>query len=287
METEIANKPQGEEEILAIDNDQKRISDQNAQSKNNKDQEIKEPPSSSIEFDKHQLFFHSQPNIMSYDTVTIKNTGKTCIYYQWQKNSSSFQLEEKRVMAWIDFFVIMAKIKYTQMKKENSLFHFFPKKMEFLVRNGYWLLPPLRDCNLNIHLNGLVHKYEDLYSEKINDLNKKIYDNSNNTKINEFLLDLIDTIREQAPPLPNMNNNKIFSFYFQLFNKEYNVEFSKTAMNNLNKLNNEVMNNILGIKEEVPVVTEEKPPEPPKEEVVVTEESKDGKNKKKEADKKE
>lgn len=41
METEIANKPQGEEEILAIDNDQKRISDQNAQSKNNKDQEIK------------------------------------------------------------------------------------------------------------------------------------------------------------------------------------------------------------------------------------------------------
>lgn len=173
------------------------------------------------------------------------------------------------------------------MKKENSLFHFFPKKMEFLVRNGYWLLPPpLRDCNLNIHLNGLVHKYEDLYSEKINDLNKKIYDNSNNTKINEFLLDLIDTIREQAPPLPNMNNNKIFSFYFQLFNKEYNVEFSKTAMNNLNKLNNEVMNNILGIKEEIPVVTEEKPPEPPKEEVVVTEESKDGKNKKKEADKK-
>ena len=90
METEIEKKPKGEEEILAIDNDQKRISDLNSQEKNNKEQGLKEPPSSSIEFDKHQLFFHSQPNIMAYDTVTIKNTGKTCIYYQWQKNSSSF-----------------------------------------------------------------------------------------------------------------------------------------------------------------------------------------------------
>ena len=41
METEITNKPQGEEEILAIDNDQKRISDLNAQAKNNKEQDIK------------------------------------------------------------------------------------------------------------------------------------------------------------------------------------------------------------------------------------------------------
>ena len=287
METEIANKPQDEEEILAIDNDQKRISDLNAQSKNNKDQAIKEPPSSSIEFDKHQLFFHSQPNIMAYDTVTIKNTGKTCIYYQWQKNSSSFQLEEKKSDGMDRFFCHYGEDKIYPDEEREFTFSFFSEKNG--VFSEEWILvttPPLRDCNLNIHLNGLVHKYEDLYSEKINDLNKKIYDNSNNTKINEFILDLIDTIREQAPPLPNMNNNKIFSYYFQLFNKEYNVEFSKTAMNNLNKLNNEVMNNILGIKEEVPVVTEEKPPEPPKEEVVVTEESKDGKNKKKEADKK-
>ncbi len=154
--------------------------------------------------------------------------------------------------------------------------------------------PPLKDCNLNIHLNGLVHKYEDLYSENINNLNKKIYNNANNTKINEFVLDLIDTIKEETPPKPNMYNDKIFSYYFQLYNKEYNVEFSKRVMNNLNKLNNEVMNAVLGIEEEEPVPEVIKEPEP-KPEVVITEESKDGKDtknkkkdnkKEKEADKK-
>ena len=121
---------------------------------------------------------------------------------------------------------------------------------------------------MNIHLNGLVHKYEDFYSENISNLNKKIYNNANNTKINEFVLDLIDTIKEETPPKPNMNNDKIFSYYFQLYNKEYNVEFSKRVMNNLNKLNNEVMNEILGIKDEEPVKEEVKEPEPKQEEVI-------------------
>ena len=40
------------------------------------------------------------------------------------------------------------------------------------------------------------------------------------------------------------------TFYFQYYNKEYNVEFSKRVMNNLKKLNNSVMNEILGIVEE-------------------------------------
>ena len=56
-----------------------------------------------------------------------------------------------------------------------------------------------------------------------------------------------------------------------------NVEFSKRVMNNLNKLNNEVMNAVLGIEEEEPVPEVIKEPEP-KPEVVITEESKEGKD---------
>ena len=120
--------------------------------------------------------------------------------------------------------------------------------------------PPLPQCDLNIHLNGLVHKYEDYYSENINRLDKKIKDSESTTHINEFVLDLIDTIREEPPKKPNMFNEKIFCYYFKLLNKEYNIEFSSRVMKNLNKLNNDIMNEVLGINEEFPIT-----PEPPKE----------------------
>ena len=285
METDI-QKQQSSEEIFAEHHEQKPGPEVMPKSQNNQEEIQNGPPESNIEFDKHQLFFHSQPNIMAYDTVTIKNTGKTCIYFQWQKNSSSFQLEEKKNDGFDRFFCHYGEDKIYPDEEREFTFSFFSEKNG--VFSEEWILvttPPLRDCNLNIHLNGLVHKYEDLYSNKINDLNKKIYDNSNSTKINEFILDLISTIREEAPPKPNMFNDKIFSYYFQLYNKEYNIEFSKIVMNNLNKLNNEVMNEVLGIKDEEPVVEEVKEPEPPKQEPVVTEESKDGKNKKKDTKK--
>ena len=212
---------------------------------------------------------------MSYDTVTIKNTGKTCIYYQWQKNSSSFQLEEKKSDGMDRFFCHYGEDKIYPDEEREFTFSFFSEKNG--VFSEEWILvttPPLPDSNLNIHLNGLVHKYEDFYSENIDTLNKKIYNSANNTKINEFVLDLIDTIKEQTPPKPNMLNDKIFSYYFQLFNKEYNVEFSKRVMNNLNKLNNEVMNEVLGLQDEETPIEEVKEPEPQKPEVVNTEESK-------------
>ena len=276
------NNP-NDEEIFAQDNGEsplrKKSNDQN-NSQNN------EPTYSSIEFDKHQLFFHSLPNKMAYDTVTIKNVGKTCIYYQWQKNTSSFQLEDKKSDGIDRFFCHYGDDKIFPDEEREFTFSFFSEKNG--VFSEEWILvttPPLKNCDLNIHLSGLVHKYEDLYSKKINDLNTKIENNANNTKINEFVLDLIDTIKEQTPPLPNMLNQKIFSYYFQLYNQEYNVEFSKRVMDNLNKLNNTVMNEILGIKEE-----EEKKVEPPpqvtttskNETPIATEESKaDKKNKKK------
>ena len=272
-------RKQSSEEIFAEDNNQQ---------KNSNEEPKNESIQSNIEFDKHQLFFHSQPNTMAYDTVTIKNTGKTCVYYQWQKNSNSFQLEDKKSDGMDRFFCHYGDDKIYPDEEREFTFSFFSEKNG--VFSEEWTLvttPPLKDCNLNIHLNGLVHKYEDFYSENISNLNKKIYNNANNTKINEFVLDLIDTIKEETPPKPNMNNDKIFSYYFQLYNKEYNVEFSKRVMNNLNKLNNEVMNEILGIKDEEPVKEEVKEPEP-KQEEVLTEESKDGKdakNKKKDTKK--
>ena len=282
METDRLKK-QSSEDLFAEDYDNKKKSVNH--SKNEK-KEKEDPIQSSIEFDKHQLFFHSQPNIMAYDTVTIKNTGKTCIYYQWEKNSSSFQLEDKKSDGMDRFFCHYGDDKIYPDEEREFTFSFFSEKNG--VFSEEWVLvttPPLKDCNLNIHLNGLVHKYEDLYSENIDILNKKIYNNSNNTKINEFVLDLIDIIKEQTPPKPNMFNDKIFSYYFKLYNKEYNIEFSKTVMNNLNKLNNEIMNNILGIKEEEQIKEEVKEPEP-KQEIFNTEESKDGKDKDKDKNKK-
>jgi len=134
-----------------------------------------------------------------------------------------------------------------------------------------------------------VHKYEDFYSENINKLDKKISDSESTTRINEFVLDLIDTIRETPPKLPNMFNEKIFAYYFKLLNKEYNIEFSSRVMRNLNKLNNDVMNEILGINEEFPLPTEvikEPEPEIPKQEQTITIESKDEKKSEKSGTKK-
>ena len=204
METDMMDKKQSSEEIFAEDYEDKNKSHKQSKNEQNQNESIK----SSIEFDKHQLFFHSQPNLMAYDTVTIKNTGKTCIYYQWQKNSSSFQLEEKKSDGMDRFFCHYGDDKIYPDEEREFTFSFFSEKNG--VFSEKWILvttPPLPDSNLNIHLNGLVHKYEDFYSENIDTLNKKIYNSANNTKINEFVLDLIDTIKEQTPPKPNMLND--------------------------------------------------------------------------------
>ena len=253
--------------------------------------------SCSIEFDKHQLFFHSLPNQIAYDTVTIKNTGKTCIYYQWIKTSNSFKLEDKRSDGMERFYCHYGDDKIYPDEEREFTFSFFSEKNG--VFSEEWELettPPLQNCDLGIHLNGLVHKYEDFYSDNINRLDKKLKDSERNTHINEFVLDLIDSIRETPSKKPNMFNQKIFAYYFKLLNKEYNVEFSSRVMNNLNKLNNDIMNEILGINEQFPLPVESpKEPEPPKQEPMNTIESKDEKksektdkkNKDKKKDKKE
>ena len=232
METvKVENQPN--EEIFAEHHSKKNLIENIQPS--DKDFENLPQTNCSIELDKHQLFFHSLPNQIAYDTVTIKNTGKTCIYFQWQKSSNSFQLEDKRSDGMDRFFCHYGDDKIYPDEEREFTFSFFSEKNG--VFSEEWCLittPPLPQCDLNIHLNGLVHKYEDYYSENINRLDKKIQDSESTTHINEFVLDLIDTIREEPPKKPNMFNEKIFCYYFKLLNKEYNIEFSSRVMKNLN-----------------------------------------------------
>ena len=224
METVKVENP-SKEEVFAEHESQDKLNENIHSS--DKDLENLIPTNSSIELDKHQLFFHSQPNQIAYDTVTIKNTGQTCVYYQWQKSSNAFKLEDKRSDGMDRFFCHYGDDKiYPEEEKEFTFSFFSEKNGVFSEEWGLMTTPPLPQCNLNIHLNGLVHKYEDFYSENINKLDNRIKDSESTTRINEFVLDLIDTIREQPPKKPNMFNEKIFSYYFKLLNKEYNIEFS-------------------------------------------------------------
>ena len=269
METSVQNHP--EEEIFAEHNSKKKT-EENLKSPDNDIRENLIPTNGNIGLNKHNLFFHSQPNQIAYDTVIIKNTGQTCIYYQWVKTSNSFQLEDKRNDGMDRFFCHYGGDKIYPEEKKEFTFSFFSEKNG--VFSEEWVLattPPLPHCNLNLHLNGLVHKYEDFYSENVNKLEQKIINGDSSTCINEFVLDIIDSIKEEPPKKPNMFNKKIFEYYFNLLNKEYNIEYSSKTMKNLNKLNNDIMNEILGIDEEFPLPTEiPKKPEQPKQESLIT-----------------
>ena len=247
-EDELNNLKQNEEEIIAEHHDK----DMENQIKTSMDKSSNvEATYSKITFNKHELFFNSLPNIMAFDSVVIKNTGRTCVYYKWQKNNKMFKLEEKKSDGIDRFFCHYTDSKIFPDEERKFTFSFFSEKNG--VFSEEWFLattPPLKNCDLHLHLSGLVHKYVDQYSDKVKELDSKIEKSANKTNINEFVLDLIESIREEIPPKPNMNNEKIFKFYFQYYNKEYNVEFSRRVMMNLQKLNNSVMNEILGIIEE-------------------------------------
>ena len=56
---------------------------------------------------------------------------------------------------------------------------------------------------------------------------------------------LIESIKEDAPPLPDMRQEKVFKFYYEHYNKEYNVVFSKKVMRDLAMLNDKICDEIL------------------------------------------
>ena len=269
-ENDLVNNQNNEEEIIAQHNDnikqkqkQKEI---DIKTSLDKSAEI-ESTYSNIVFNKHELFFNSLPNIMAFDSVIIKNTGKTCIYYKWQKNNKSFKLDDKKSDGIDRFYCHYTDNKIFPDEERKFTFSFFSEKNGMFSEE--WFLattPPLKNCDLHIHLSGLVHKYVDKYSEKVGNFDAEIEKEAHRVNINEFVLDLIETIKETEPPVPNMKNENLFKFYFKYYNTEYNVEYSKKIMNNLQKLNNQVMNEILGIIEEEPKLPEEKKVITPKKE---------------------
>ena len=210
-------------------------------------EEIDESTYSNIEFDKHDLFFPSLPNEVAFDTVTIKNTGKTCVYFKWQKNTKPFELQDKKSDGIDRFFCHYSDSKIFPDEEKSFTFSFFSEKNGLFSED--WILattPPLKNCDLSLKLNGKVHLYIDKYSEGIKDLEKNIEKQSIITSINEFVLDTIETVKPEDPPLPDMTNEKIFKFYFEYFNKEYNIVFSKRAMKDFTDLNNRILKESLG-----------------------------------------
>ena len=61
----------------------------------------------------------------------------------------------------------------------------------------------------------------DKYSDPIKGLETKISKTSFKTTIHEFVLDLIRKIKEDDPPLPDMDDEEVFKFYFMKNNKDY------------------------------------------------------------------
>ena len=251
-EKDINNIQNNEEEIIVQHNDKDKDKERENNIKTLMDKSLAtESTYSNIVFNKHELFFNSLPNIMAFDSVVIKNTGKTCVYYKWQKNNKLFKLDDKKSDGIDRFYCHYTDSKIYPDEERKFTFSFFSEKNG--VFSEEWFLattPPLKNCDLHIHLNGLVHKFVDNYSAKVENFDKEIEKEANRVNINEFVLDLVESIKETPPPVPNMKNENLFKFYFKLYNTEYNVEFSKKIMNNLQKLNNQVMNELLGIIEE-------------------------------------
>jgi hypothetical protein len=81
--------------------------------------------------------------------------------------------------------------------------------------------PPLKNSNLVIHLTGMCLQIVDKYSDPIKTLETKVDKTSFKTIVHEYVLDLIATIKEDDPPLPDMEDEEVFKFYFELYNKDY------------------------------------------------------------------
>jgi hypothetical protein len=61
----------------------------------------------------------------------------------------------------------------------------------------------------------------DHYSQRKEDLDKKIFKYNTKTLVGEIVFDLVRSIKEDEPLRPDMDDPNIFKFYFELYNKEY------------------------------------------------------------------
>lgn len=209
------------EDVKEIENEEKANEDHNT-------------TFSKIEFDKHNLFIRTLPNVIGFDKVTIINKGTTCVYFKWQKQKVEFKLEDKKSEGIDRFFCHYSDSKIFPGETKDFVFSFFSEKNGLFSED--WFLatsPPLKNCELNLHINGMVHLYIDKYSHKIEELNRDLERKGMNTAINEFVMDIVESVKPNDPPLPDMNDNKTFKFYFELLNKDYNIHYSSIIMKKL------------------------------------------------------
>ncbi len=59
------------------------------------------------------------------------------------------------------------------------------------------------------------------YTHAISHIESSLSSNAIKTAMREYVLDLIDKVKEDEPPLPDMENPKIFKFYFEKYNREH------------------------------------------------------------------
>ena len=194
------------------------------------EKEQKKETYSKIEFDKHILFIRSLPNQIGFDKVSITNTGTTCVYFKWQKKKAKYELEFKKSEGIDRFFCHYSDSKIFPGETKEFVFSFFSEKNGVFCEDWTLATKPPLDCDLDIHINGMVHLYKDIYTAKIEDLNKDLLKKGINTAINEFVIDIVDNVKASAPDLPNMQDKKTFKFYFELYNKDYNIFYSENIM---------------------------------------------------------
>lgn len=132
-------------------------------------------------------------------TDSFVTTYNTSIYILLQSDSKLFPDEEK-----------------------TFVFSFFAEKNGVFSED--WILttsPPLKSSNLIIHLNGMCLLLQDQYSGAVGELDSKLHAGAVETMVNELVLDLIGTIKEDEPARPDLNDRDTFQFYFELLNKQY------------------------------------------------------------------
>ena len=107
-------------------------------------------------------------------------------------------------------------------EEKEFVFSFFSEKNGVFSEDlGLVTSPPIKSSNLIVHLNGMCLDIQDKYSQSINSLEADMEKIFNRTMIEEMVLDLVTTIKQSDPPLPDMSDPNIFRFYFMLNNKEY------------------------------------------------------------------
>lgn len=180
----------------------------------------------SVSFSKHDLFFKSVPNKIAYDTIELKNTGTTCIYFKWQKVCKPYKVQDKKGDGLERFFCYYSDSKLAPQESKVFTFSFFSEKNGTFSEDWVLITSPLiKNQDLNLHMSGMCLHIVDRYSVDVNALNMELHQSAVRTMVHEMVLDITSSIQHEEPPLPDMTDPETFEFYFLTLNKKYKYWF--------------------------------------------------------------